>query len=355
MASTTKAVLLLSSLSVVFATGARNYAITDTFIGQNFLTGWQHQAIADPTHGRVNYTDQATAVKLGLTQVSSDSLIMRADSTTVLSATGPGRNSIRLMSNKEYGTSVTVINLRHMPEGCSTWPAFWTTSSTVTWPNDGEIDIIEGVNDDGPNASTLHTTAQCTMTSNTMTQTGDFASGDCFWQDNYNTGCQVKAKASAPSYGPAFNAIGGGWYAMERTDTFINVWFWARNDASVPADVANGYAQVNPAHWGTPYANFVNNNCNIGSHFGPNNIIFDLTLCGDWAGSSGVWPGPACAAKVGSSSCIDWVNNNPSAFTNAYWDVASVRVYEPGCSTTPNTVSKRDLDAHRQHIKDREF
>ena len=25
---------------------------------------------------------------------------------------------------------------------------------------------------------------------------------------------------------------------------------------------------------------------------------------------------------------LDYVNNNPSAFTNAYWDVAGVRVYQ---------------------------
>lgn len=35
----------------------------------------------------------------------------------------------------------------------------------------GEVDILEGVNDQGPNAVTLHTTAGCTMPQ-TQEQTG---------------------------------------------------------------------------------------------------------------------------------------------------------------------------------------
>jgi hypothetical protein len=42
----------------------------------------------------------------------------------------------------------------------------------VPWPNAGEIDILEGVNDQGPNHSTLHTTEGCTMSENDMVQTG---------------------------------------------------------------------------------------------------------------------------------------------------------------------------------------
>jgi beta-glucanase (GH16 family) len=35
-----------------------------------------------------------------------------------------------------------------MPQGCTTWPAFWTVIEDG-WPKSGEIDIIEGVNDVG--------------------------------------------------------------------------------------------------------------------------------------------------------------------------------------------------------------
>lgn len=46
------------------------------------------------------------------------------------------------------------------------------TSSTVAWPDAGEIDIIEGVNDEAPNTSTLHTLQGCTMSNSTVVQTG---------------------------------------------------------------------------------------------------------------------------------------------------------------------------------------
>lgn len=46
-----------------------------------------------------------------------------------------------------------------------TWPAIWEVGAN--WPNQGEIDIVEGVNDVSPNAAVLHT---ATGTSSLRTQ-----------------------------------------------------------------------------------------------------------------------------------------------------------------------------------------
>lgn len=100
--------------------------------------------------------DMATAQSQNLSFASDDTFIMRADSTTVLSASGPGRNSVRIKSNKTYTTHVVIFDIRHMPQGCATWPAAWEVDE-ATWPNGGETDVVEGVNDHGPNQSTLHT------------------------------------------------------------------------------------------------------------------------------------------------------------------------------------------------------
>ena len=115
------------------------------------------------------------------------------------------------------------------------------------------------------------------MSASNMQQTGQLVTTDCNWQTNGNAGCGV-ATNKANNYGPSFNSNGGGWYAMERTSSAINIWFWPRNDGSVPSDVKNGSGSVNPANWGTPFANFVNTNCPF-SHFAPENIIINLTLC----------------------------------------------------------------------------
>ncbi|KAB5591108.1 Endo-1,3(4)-beta-glucanase [Ceratobasidium theobromae] len=317
--------LALSFATIVAAASfarAATYTVSDTFIGSSFLTGFNHEAISDPTHGRVNYVSQATAQSLNLTYASSNTFIIRADSTTVLSPSGPGRNSVRIISKKQWNTHVEIMDVRHMPQGCGTWPAYWTTSNTVDWPAAGEIDIIEGVNDQTPNAATLHTTPGCTQPTTGRDQTGTTTGTDCNWQVNGNAGCGVKAPQTN-SYGPSFNTNGGGWYAMERTTTYIKVWFWPRNSAAVPAQVKNGASSIDTSTWGTPFASFVNTSCDISSKFGPENIIINLTFCGDWAGNSNVYAGSGCP-----STCVDYVNNNPAAFKDAYWDIAALRVYQ---------------------------
>lgn len=70
---------------------------------------------------------------------------MRVDSSSIVPPTARGRDSNRITSNNAYGDSVIILDLDHMPEGCATWPAFWTLSQKGPWPNGGEIDIIEGL------------------------------------------------------------------------------------------------------------------------------------------------------------------------------------------------------------------
>ncbi|KAL5508546.1 hypothetical protein ACEPAH_6165 [Sanghuangporus vaninii] len=299
---------------------ATSYSLSDNFVGDGFLSGFEHEAIADPTNGRVTYVDQATALADNLTFASSDSFVIRADDTTVLAASDPGRNSVRIRSLKTYTTHVIVLDIRHMPQGCATWPAAWETLES-DWPASGEVDIVEGVNDIDPNTSTLHTSSDCTMPSS-RDMTGTATELDCDTAANGNAGCGVEVDKSN-SYGPAFNAAGGGWYVMERTDSFIRVFFWSREDSSVPDEVQSGASTVNPDNYGTPYALFPNTSCDLDSHFGDNNIIINLTLCGDWAGQGSIFSGAGCPG-----TCVDYVNNNPSAFTDAYWEFAAVRVYE---------------------------
>ena len=70
---------------------------------------------------------------------------------------------------------------------------------------------------------------------------------DCFtYSATY--GCGVLAPR-ATSFGPAFNAVGGGWYAMERSDTYIKIWHWQRNDTDIPLDVLFGSALIDTSNW----------------------------------------------------------------------------------------------------------
>ncbi|KAF7297132.1 Glycoside hydrolase family 16 protein [Mycena indigotica] len=311
---------VLALASIVSPVLAGPYSRSQNIVGSGFYNAFNFEAISDPTHGRVKYVNMATAQAQNLTFASANKFVLRADAKTTLSDSGSvGRSSVRIRTNAAYTTHAAVFDIQHMPQGCGTWPAIWETDE-ARWPAGGEVDILEGVNDQGPNQITLHTSPGCTMPA-TRTQTGTSLQLDCNTAINGNTGCGVRAP-TANSYGPSFNAGGGGWYAIERTTTFINVWFWPRGATNVPADVRSGGTSVNTAGWGTPTANFPNTSCNFPQFFSANNIIINLTFCGDWAGQAGIYNGAGCP-----STCINYVDQNPTAFTNAYFELNSINIY----------------------------
>ena len=69
---------------------------------------------------------------------------MRPDFKKNVPSGARGRDSNRITSKNAYTDSVMVLDLQHMPDGCGTWPAFWTFTNSGKWPHGGEIDIIEG-------------------------------------------------------------------------------------------------------------------------------------------------------------------------------------------------------------------
>ncbi|KAF7345767.1 Glycoside hydrolase family 16 protein [Mycena venus] len=318
------------------------YQCNERIVGRDFYDAFNFEAIPDPTHGRVNYVNKTQAIIHNLTFASEHTFVLRADHKAVINNTGTmGRNSARIRTNKAYTTHVAVFDIVHMPQGCGTWPAVWETDEAI-WPNGGEVDILEGVNDQGTDQVTLHTVTGCTMPT-VRNQTGfEFTIPffvradidyflfsrrtslflDCDVNANFNAGCGVSV-GQASSYGPTFNADGGGWYAIERTNASISVWFWSRKAEKVPFDVREGGREVNTGKWGIPVANFPNTNCNLDQFFDAHNIIINLTFCGDFAGNPSVYAASGCP-----STCEDYVDNNPEAFTNAYFQFNSINIYE---------------------------
>lgn len=106
-------------------------------------------------------------------------------------------------------------------------------------------------------------------------------STNCDAAANGNQGCGTQL-TSSDSYGKGLNNIGGGWYVMKRTQTDgVAVWFWGRDDNSVPLAVRYGSSVVKPDRtWGTPDAVFPSSkSCSFSDHFDAHQIIFDLTFC----------------------------------------------------------------------------
>ncbi|KAL8764583.1 MAG: hypothetical protein Q9209_007966 [Squamulea sp. 1 TL-2023] len=274
---------------------------------------------ADPTEGYVDYVDGTSS---GLFSQSGGSVRLSVDSTNV--ASGRGRQSVRLTSRASYNHALIVIDIGHMPGNiCGVWPAFhekfnahicllhsWTTGPA--WPSNGEIDILEGVNLQSTNKMTLHTDPGCTINGK-----------DC----QGSQGCSVD---SGP-YGDSINSAGGATYALEWTSEGMNIWGWSGNGA--PSD-ALGNAP-DPAGWGTPTASFPSGSgCNVDTFFKDQQIVFDTTFCGVWAGE--VWADdPQCSGLA--ASCQEYVQNNPEAFADAYWTINALKVYTNGDGSTSSS------------------
>ncbi|TFK22266.1 glycoside hydrolase family 16 protein [Coprinopsis marcescibilis] len=304
--------LLSLYLQVPFAISVK-YTLSESIVGNAFYDKFTWFDIPDWNHGRVNYTDRETSRRLNLTYASSDTFILRSDFTTVLDPAGPGRNSVRIISKQTYTTHVAIFDVRHMPEGCGTWPAIWETKQDG-WPNGGELDIVEGINNQTPNLVSVHTSPNCTMPRD-RNQTGTPASLTC------DGGCNVRMR-SRESFGPAFNANGGGWFAVERRPDFIKVWFWPRKGGvAAPRDVISPGTSATTEAWGIPDALFATTpSCDLAAKFRENAIIINLNFCGDWAGSQ-------YGASGCPSTCANFVNTNTAYYWNAYFDIASIRIY----------------------------
>lgn len=135
---------------------------------------------------------------------------------------------------------------------------------------------------------TLHTATGCTLSTGLLKlNTSTVLSKNCDAAINSNTGCAF-LDTNTESYGGGLNAAGGGVYAMLWDDDGISIWFFAR--ANIPGDLVDLKSKTNgtadPSSWGTPKAHWASTSCSTSKFFHSHAMVFDTTLCGDWAGST---------------------------------------------------------------------
>ncbi|QRV73718.1 glycoside hydrolase family 16 protein [Ceratobasidium sp. AG-Ba] len=290
----------------------------DTFYeGQNFFDGFNFFSYDDTTGGQVQYVDQGTAFSENLAYVTPQGqVVMRVDNTTSLQL-GQQRKSVRIQSNKRYNGGLFILDIEKAPYGCSTWPAFWTVGPN--WPYSGEIDIFEGVNLNTKNQVTFHTDPGCVI-SNSSKFTGSFVQADCnVIGDASNAGCGV-INDSAASFGEPFNAVGGGVFASRWDASGVYVWFFHRS--TIPHDITQN--TPNPDNWGEPTALLANTSCPPKEHFWDHQIVFNIDICGYWAGNG--YTSPQSPTGTCPGTCTEQVMS-PSNFDNAYWVINYVHVF----------------------------
>lgn len=303
----------------------------------SFFDGFTVYNNTDPTAGSVTYVNEQTAKAtelLGWVYYEDDqatNAYVGVDHHSKIAM----RPSVRLTSKQKLGPgSLTVIDVRHAPTGPSLWPAVWMLAPPEEgeWPNAGEIDIMEWVNDVTFNAMTLHTGPGCTVDRDPSAYLGTLGEADCNTGDDFpgNIGCSIKAPEkytfdgeSMATAGPEFNKQGGGVYVHEWTEDSISMWLFPRH--KLPADLRAG--KPNPKTWmQKPLARFSGKGCDFTTAFKPQQLIINISLCGQWAGKVFGKGGDDAWAQ-----CNAFVENNPQAFEEAFFDLASVRMY----STNP--------------------
>lgn len=142
---------------------------------------------------------------MNLTYASATTAILQVDTSDKNATTG--RRSVRITSKKQYNSGLFVFDVVRSPYGCSTWPSLWLTDP-ANWPFNGEIDVMEGVNQaSNGNQVTLHTTKDCKM-NHKRKELASVLTTDCYNGTDSNAGCGVRGVAD--TFGEGFNANGGG-------------------------------------------------------------------------------------------------------------------------------------------------
>ncbi|KAF8137076.1 hypothetical protein EV363DRAFT_1394645 [Boletus edulis] len=298
------------------------YDIFRDYSGSTFFDGWDFYGSFDNlTWGNVTWVTKEVGASQNLAYVNSENhVILKVDNVTNVTV-GELRSSVRITTQDAYDLgSLWIIDLNHIPYGCSVWPAFW--SFGPHWPEDGEIDIIEGINVNPSNQMAIHATQGCYHNGNTD-QLGSTGSTDC----SQGSGCTV-GELSPNSYNSGFAQAGGGVFATQFDVSGIFMWFWSRADIPSSISQATSTSSIDISSWGTSHATFSSNMCNISQFFTPQNLVLDIDLCGVWAGVPSIYDSQ-CANEGPTGLCYNDSVVGPGSprYDNAYFDINYVRTY----------------------------
>ncbi|OQV03059.1 hypothetical protein CLAIMM_08157 [Cladophialophora immunda] len=330
---------------------ALQYQLSKNYSGPDFFDQFDFFSDPDPTHGFVKYQDLAGANSTGLAGFASNDVFQNVvylgvDSSNIAP---DGRQSTRIQSKDFFNQSLHIADIRHMPGGiCGSWPAYWLVGPQ--WPDDGEIDIMEGISLQPINKMVLHTKAHLTISNisdpsvanaTQMQMRGTFTSLDCSADIPGDPGCAVSGANN--SFGQAFNDNGGGVLATEYGPQWISIWNFARDE--IPADAFSG--SPDPETWRVPDAHFMSADGGLLSEYFSNlRIVVNIALCGDW--TDGDWATSECAALA--PTCQDYVANNPQAFKEAYWLIGGIQVYQPVSGGSNITAGPYASAGYRRHV-----
>lgn len=356
------------------------YRLVEAQEGQDFFSFYDFYDGPDSigSAGYNMYVSEAKATELDIASVvtEKDSRTGEREDFVYMSSAptkrGP-RDSVRLEGKTRFDRGLFILDVRHMPDGCGIWPAFWMTDEAA-WPRNGEVDVLEGVNGQSTAKTALHTSDQCDMYAHvpSYAKTGDWewitgipdtftgqpdlkttkAADNCWVMAQHqwaNEGCTAVHDRN-DTIGAPVNANGGGIYALEwdPENHYIKSWVFSPDipqnlqDAidTAGSEDASERVMPDPHSWGLPYAYFAigdTTGCTA-DHFKNMRIVFNLAFCGNVAGNRFTGECSDLAKKFNVTNdhgnhdpvltCNAYIESNPEALEEAFWKIKGVYVYE---------------------------
>jgi len=219
-------ILLLCTLTPVFGQ-SWNLVWSDEFnyLGLPDNTKWVHEVGLIRNQELQYYTNK----RLENCKVVNGSLLIIGKKELYK---GSDYTSACITTEKKYNFKYGKVEARiKLPRGQGMWPAFWMLGqniSQVGWPQCGEVDIMEQINDEGKNHGTMHwdnnghkkygSTVPCDVqqyhvysiewTENAIKW---FLDGTKFWEGNIKDSINSTGEFHKPFYLMLNLAIGGSW------------------------------------------------------------------------------------------------------------------------------------------------
>ncbi|KAJ7033161.1 glycoside hydrolase family 16 protein [Mycena alexandri] len=324
-ATTTKAATSTTKTSAKSTTSAAStksssagWKLTNSLEGDSFLDFFNYDSGTGDNGGVAQYVDGASK---GLAYKSGNQVVLAVDTTESVSA----RNSLRMVSKTSFNakdTNLFIFDIAHMPAVCGTWPAVWFTGAN--WPYQGEIDVVEGVSLYNNNIYSVHTGSGCSIPSSAVSSMAQVSIVDSVASGGNNcdatvnpAGCGFSDHA-ASSFGPGFNAAGGGVFALQFDTTGIKTWFFQAG--SVPSDISS--KNPDPSSWGSPRMSVPTSSCSPTTYFQDLMMIVDTNLGGSF--TEGVWAtdgaggqATSCKSSTGAATAADYILKHGSEFGEA--------------------------------------
>mmetsp|Transcript_25979 Transcript_25979/g.69046 ORF Transcript_25979/g.69046 Transcript_25979/m.69046 type:complete len:537 (+) Transcript_25979:96-1706(+) len=337
-----------------YETSNAKYRLDWLSSGRAFFDDWDYLEW-DSNNGAAQYLGRDQANSEGVTAAYDTHAILRVGARGL-----PGkRKTAKVRSRRSWKYFLAAIRFTHVPFGCGLWPAFWTHAGGIQWPEGGELDILEYVNDIASQTS-LHTGVRnaCNLDGGKINKPGcpvmpdlNGMNYDCTTDYPKKLGC---APNTLPLQSPAEWNMHPVTFAIEWTESFVKI--FKIPDYQLPADLLEN--DPKPDTWDQwlvsyyPLGATGEPDCrNPADVMAPQQLILNIGLCGDWAGK--IWSmsatcnsmhGPASGCRAvdpllesdsENDCCTQFVEDRNGTFgadeyfsTRAYFNMSWVKVFQ---------------------------